>query len=230
MLMASFRSGHAQPPQAKDDISQSLFTGGGLMDISSPTGGNTGGDIVVRQTNTSAGLHNSILDLSGLTSLNANVDQLLIAYATTSVDRPNGTMYLAQTNTITLNNTGTLASSSVADGGLIVGFAGNHATGQAANLYLGQTNTINVQNAYIAGRRQIANVLFAPAFSGTSPTLKMRGIDGVSPVTLISLGDNTGNGGGSTNVGHRNTGSNGRHSRHQGHDARNGHVNLWQRY
>ncbi|MGA2061795.1 MAG: autotransporter-associated beta strand repeat-containing protein, partial [Thermoguttaceae bacterium] len=183
-----------------DDVSQSLFTGGGLMDISTSTGGNTGGDIVVRQTNGTAGLHNSILDLSGLTSFNANVDQLLIAYATSSVDRPNGTLYLAQNNTITLNNTGTITSSTSADGGLIVGFAGNHATGQPANLYLGQTNTINVQNAYIAGRRQIANMLFAPIYSSTSPTLKMRGIDGTSRVTLISIGDNTGNGTGSTNV------------------------------
>ncbi len=193
-----------------NDTSLTLFTGGGQMDISSSTSGNTGGDIVVNQVNPTAGTHNSVLDLSGLSSFNANVDQILISFTgttdTSMVDRPNGTMYLAQTNTITLNNTNSYTNSgnsfviNTIEGGLILGFAGNHATGQTTFLYLGQTNTINVQNVYVAGRRQTAVMRFNPAYSGTSPTLKMRGIDGTSRVTQISIGDNTGNGTGATNI------------------------------
>ena len=190
----------------KDVITQALFTGGGQMDISSPTGGNTGGDIVVRQTDTSSGNHNAILDLSGLSSFNANVDQLLIAYTTASgPTRPSGNMYLAQNNTITLNNTGALTgtgtsfASGAEEGGLIIGLAGNTTNGTPTSvLYLGQTNTINVQNAYIAARRETATMTFNPNF--TSPSLKMRGIDGASRVSLISIGDNTGNGSSSTNT------------------------------
>jgi fibronectin-binding autotransporter adhesin len=195
-----------------NDVSQTLFTGGGQMDISSATGGNTGGDIVVRQTNTTSGTHNSILDLSGLSSFNANVDQLLIAYSSANgtgnnMNRPSGLMYLAQTNTITLNNTGAITASGsdlqnpgTMDGGLILGHAYNQTNGSPNTyLYFGQTNTINVQNVYIGARRETAFAQFNPAFIPAIPTLKMRGIDGTSPVNLISIGDNTGNGNGNTN-------------------------------
>jgi autotransporter-associated beta strand protein len=193
------------PSAGADDISQSLFTGGGRMEIADASGGNTGGDIVVRQTNAVTGPHNSILDMSGLASFSANVDQLLVAYTPVNdPDRPCGTMYMAQTNTITLNNTGMITyhgnSPSTIDGGLILGFAGNHVSPQGPNLYLGQTNTINVATVYVGARRETAYMRFNPAYVGTSATLKMRGIDGTSRVATISIGDNTGNGTGATSV------------------------------
>ncbi len=198
----------ATDTNSANSVSQSLFTGGGQMQIASSSGGNTGGDIVVRSTNGTAGAHNCILDLSGLSSFNANVDQLLVAYSNTggSQDRPNAVMYLAVNNTLTLNNTGTIASAATANGSLILGFAGNHSSGQASTLYLGTTNTINMANAVLGGRRETVSMLFNPnMLSGgtqftTTPTVTMRGIDGVSRVTFISLGDATGNVSGSTNM------------------------------
>ena len=198
----------ATDTNSANSVSQSLFTGGGQMQIASSSGGNTGGDIVVRSTNGTAAPTTAILDLSGLSSFSANVDQLLVAYSNTggSQDRPNAVMYLAVNNTLTLNNTGTIASAATANGGLILGFAGNHSSGQASTLYLGTTNTINMANAVLGGRRETVSMLFNPnMLSGgtqftTTPTVTMRGIDGVSRVTFISLGDATGNVSGSTNM------------------------------
>ncbi len=108
---------------------------------------------MVRETQGgSGGTNNAILDLSGLALFNANIDQFLVGFAsgTSSSNnaRPNGTLYLALSNTITLNNTGTTT-----DAGLVIGYAGRNASGKDSILYLGQTNEINATNATIGGRR-----------------------------------------------------------------------------
>ena len=161
-----------QHPPAKMTFHRPYLRAAVKWTFQAPTGGNTGGDIVVRQTNTSAGIHNSILDLSGLTSFNANVDQLLIGYATTDVNRPNGTMYLAQNNTITLNSTGTNTGSSAYARGF-----DSRVRGQRCNRSAGQSLPRSDQydkRGQRVCRRPKTNCqcAFNPAFSGTNPTLK----------------------------------------------------------
>jgi fibronectin-binding autotransporter adhesin len=173
-------------------FSQTVITGGGTLDISNSIGGSTDGDIVVRMSYSDAGVHDAILNLSGLAFFNANVDQILVGFSTAdsgSYCRPNGTLYLAKSNTITLNNPGTTTSA-----GLIIGYAYNRANTTASNLYLGQSNTLNVDNVTVGGKRSIGVLTFNSAFIGPSlpvPTLTMRGKDGTSRVVNITLGDNT---------------------------------------
>jgi hypothetical protein len=179
-------------------ISQTVMTGGGALDISDASGGNTGGDIVVRVTHGSGGAHTAILDLSGLASLNANVDQILLGVTTSSVDRPTGEMYLAESNAITMNNPGTTV-----DAGLIIGYAYNRTPGDqyVVALHLGHDNTLNVDNVTIGGRRRTGLMDFNSAFIDSTTNLTMRGSDGSSRVALISIGDNTNNSGtGGTNT------------------------------
>ena len=180
-------------------ISQTVITGPGSLDVSNATGGNTGGDILVDMTQSGGGNHTAILDMSGLASFNANIDQLLVGSSLGSGDRPNGTLYLAQSNTITMNNPGTSSTQ-----GLTIGYNYNGATGATGTyatptVYLGQTNVINVDTILIGGRRASGALLANSAFSGSS--LTMRGKDGTSRVTRISIGDNTNNSGtGNTNT------------------------------
>jgi fibronectin-binding autotransporter adhesin len=192
-----------------NSISQTLFTGGGQMDISSATGGSTQGDIVVRETQLTAGNHIAVLDLSGLASLNANVDQVLVGFSsgTGSADRPNGTLYLAQHNTITMNDTSySTSGTNIREAGLIVGYTANGTSGDLIHvpecLYLGQTNVLNLASATIAGCRATATMTFNPAFvsSTSTPTLTMRGIDGGDTrVGTIVIGDNWNDAAGKTN-------------------------------
>ena len=183
-------------------VSQTVIKGGGTLDISSAGGGNTGGDIMVRQTANTQGAHNAILDLSGLATFNANIDQLLVGYsgannqAPNSTQRPVGTLYLAQSNTITMNNTGTTTTA-----GLVIGYSTGNTAVTSANLYgsylyLGQTNILNVDNVTIGGRKGGGTLAYNPAF--TNASLTMRGHTGLSRVALIAIGDNTNNGTSST--------------------------------
>jgi fibronectin-binding autotransporter adhesin len=169
-------------------ICQNIITGGGTLDISNASGGNTGGDILLLVANSNHTPHTAILDMSGLASFNANIDQLLVGYSSTNNQRPMATMYLAQSNTITLNNTGNTGTTPV-DSGLVIGYADNRGnTTATCYLYLGQSNQINTQSATIGGRRQLGAMLFNPAFS--NPSLTMRGTSGGdSRVQIISIGD-----------------------------------------
>jgi autotransporter-associated beta strand protein len=201
----SLWAGAAGP--TSESISQTLFTGGGQMDISNLSGGNTGGDIIVRESQGTAGAHNAILDLSGLASLNANVDQVLVGFSSASSgsgDRPNGTLYLARSNTITMNDTAySTSGNGIRDAGLIVGYTahGTAASNSAQYLYLGQTNVLNVANVTIAGARATSTMTFNPAFISSTPTLTMRGIaGGDSRVSNIVIGDNWGDAAGKTNT------------------------------
>ena len=194
--------------------------GTGTLDVSGPNGGNTTGDIVVALGFGTAGAtypdHTAILDLSGLATFNANVDQMLVgatAVSSTSVDRPNGIVYLAQTNTITLNNALTAANplipaapgtnspplTSLPGGGLVIGYGANRGAGDAYinALYLGQTNTINVDNVLVGGRFRPGLLAFTSKTNNS--TLIMRGTS-ATRVASITLGDNSNNstGGNST--------------------------------
>ncbi len=163
------------------------------MSIQSWTGDSaTSGDIDVGQSiggNDAQGNAIAILDMSDLANFTANVDQVLIGYSKSTVSgdpaRRSGALYLAQNNTITMNNPGTLANA-----GLIVGYAGRN--GAKYNfLYLGQTNVLNVNNVIIAGKRGSQGWMMFNTAKWASSQLKMRGKDGSSPVSSIILGENS---------------------------------------
>ena len=164
-----------------------LFTGGGSLDISDALGHSTGGDIVIRQTTSgvsgSNGTQTAEVDLSGLTSFNANVDQLLIGYSaapnggTGPYQRATGTLYLAQNNAITMNST--LSSGSV---GLAIGYDPGNGNMKSdtismySTLYLGQTNNIAVNNVWIGAAKSGGALAFNTAKFSNS-TLYMRGVN-----------------------------------------------------
>ena len=176
-------------------VSQTVITGGGTLDVSNATGGNTGGDIVVRQTANAQGAHYGILDISSLAVFNANVDEVLVGYTSAntgganSTQRALGVLYLAQSNTITMNSTSNTATTL----GLIVGYATGNASNVTSVVYLGQSNILNVKNVTIGGRKGAGAMVLNPALSSTGGSLTMRAIDGSSRVTLIAIGDNTNN-------------------------------------
>ncbi len=132
-------------------LSQTVITGDGTLDVSSSTGGNTGGDIVVRQCRANQGAHRAVLDLSGLATFAASVDQLLVGYTGASPassfpndQRATGTLYLAKSNTITINNTSTSATGKA----FYIGYATGNANNQTSYVYLGQSNVINVDKMW----------------------------------------------------------------------------------
>jgi hypothetical protein len=202
-------------------VLKTVITGtGGTLDVSNATGGNTGGDIQVAMMSGNAGTtypdHTAILDMSGLTTFNANVDQMLIgvtAATNATYDRPNGIVYLAQNNTITLNNalsyanpTGNPPLLTLPGGGLVIGYGSNRGAGDTYinALYLGQTNTIYVSNVLVGGRFRSGLMAFISKTNGS--TLKMRGVGSTDAnpvrVSSITLGDNTNNStGGNSTVG-----------------------------
>jgi fibronectin-binding autotransporter adhesin len=139
------------------------------------------GDIVIHIGNGTAGSHMATLDLSGLDSLSATVGRLLVgqANAGAAVNRPSGTLILAATNTITL--TGGSPQVMVQD-------AGSNANGGLASvLTFGKVNFLNADTLRLGGQKGNGTVNFG---SFSSPSLKIRNADGVSPCTVIDFGYN----------------------------------------
>jgi autotransporter-associated beta strand protein len=176
-------------------VSQTVIKGPGTLDVSN-AGANTGGDIMVRSTATNQDAHYAILDLSGLATFNANVDQVLVGYTnqstggTNTTQRAAGRLYLAATNTIVANNTGTTSNV-----GFIVGRATGNGSSQTSYVFLGQSNTISVTNMTIGGRKAVGSMSFESGLS--SPTVIIQKIGG-GAATSITIGDNTENGTSST--------------------------------
>lgn len=140
------------------------------------------GNIVVRQGNTSNGAQMGTLDMSGLDTFDATVGRLLVGQAGASPDinRPSGTLILAKTNNITLNG----ASPQV-----MVQEATVNANGSVNSvLTFGQVNFLNADTWRLGGDKGDANINFSGNFS--TPSLKIRNADGVSPVTVIDFGYN----------------------------------------
>lgn len=148
---------------------------------------NGSGNLLVCQGNSSSGSHMATLDLSGLATLNATVGELLVGTSTQSgaPNRPSGTLLLAQTNNITLTGTGTGSSSA-----LQVEYSTVNANGSTLSLLeLGQSNNLNVNAIDIGGAKGDGTMEFNPNFP--TPTLTLRNSDGVSPVTLFQVGDDS---------------------------------------
>jgi hypothetical protein len=183
-------------------VSQSVITGAsGTLDISSATGGNTGGDVFVCQMSATDGAHNAILDLSGLGTFNANIDELLVGYSTANnaapntTSRPIGTLYLAHANTIIMD--GSASSSSANKHGLIIGYSSGNGSAVVSTVYLGQSNMLYSDYVAIGGRKGTGAMALSPNL--TSGSLTMRGKNTTSRITLLAIGNNSSNTNSSTN-------------------------------
>jgi len=162
-----------------------IITGGGTLSVNNSTG-----IVAVAQFN-SSGNHpasastRAILDLSGLGTFSANAAQLQVGCMNNGSA---GTLYLAQTNTLTLNlNPGTYTTS--AGQSLDIGFNNSNA-GDPSFMYLGLVNTLYVNTAIIGACKGLYGTLaFNPAFTNQNPSVLVRASDGVSPVTYWNVGD-----------------------------------------
>jgi autotransporter-associated beta strand protein len=148
---------------------------------------NTNNDLVVRYCNGQNVVHYAILDMSGLSMFTANLARIAVGYGQPGgTVRAMGRMLLARTNILTLS--GTNFADNVQ---LIVGDNSGNNDGNStfAFLHLGQTNRINVDRVLIGGQKTPGQVLFNTNGIFTSPTLFMRGSDGVNRVTALRIGD-----------------------------------------
>jgi fibronectin-binding autotransporter adhesin len=139
------------------------------------------GDIWVAQGNSTAGSHMATLNMSGLGTFNASVGRLFVGVNINGINRPSGTLLLAQTNNITL--TGASPQVEVQESGV------NANGGLASVLSFGQVNFLNADTMRFGGDKGNGTVNFAAAASG-SPSLKIRNSDGSSPCTVIDFGYN----------------------------------------
>lgn len=145
----------------------------GTLDI------NTTSDLVVRQgTASSGGSQRATLEMSGLENFNATVGRVLVGVVGT-VPRATGTLYLARTNTIITS--GAYPQINVGDN--------NGNSGGQDFLFLGQNNSI-LANSITVGREK-ANGTMVFNSRLTNSTALFRNVDGMSPVSLWSIGDNS---------------------------------------
>jgi hypothetical protein len=150
------------------------------------------------------------LNMSGLGTFDADVGSLLVgvgAVGFTSVLQPAGTVYLAQTNTITVS-----AGNGASDSALValdVGDAGDAETaagfGNSASsaLYLGETNAIFADFIDVGRQWASGGIFFNPSVTNGNPTVYIRGVS-AGAVSLWNIGDGAENlltfGGGSGTV------------------------------
>ncbi len=177
----SFYAGNTITTTTQRNLKTSTyFTGGGSLDISDASGHNTGGDIEIRQLANNAsgyyGYQTAYVDLTGLSSFNANVDQLLIGYSgtnNTNYQRATGTLYLAQNNVLTLNNTsiGLAISYDPTNGNM-----NSNSVYMFSTLYLGQTNVIAVDNVWIGAAKGGGALAFNTA-QFPNASLYLRGVN-----------------------------------------------------
>jgi hypothetical protein len=154
-------------------VSATITGPGGILAV------NTSSDLIIRQgTANSGGSQRATLQMSGLGNFNATLGQVLVGVAGPVV-RATGTLYLARTNTILAG--GAFPQICVGD---------NHANGGGANfLYLGQTNSFYVNSITIGRQKATGTLAFNSSFA--NPTAVFYNVDGASPVSSWSIGDNS---------------------------------------
>ena len=139
---------------------------------------NPGADLIVRQgTANSGGSQRATLDLSGLGTFNATLNQVLVGFVGPA-NRATGTLYLGKTNTIT------------ATGSPGIGTGDNNSNAGGQNLlYLGQTNAIFADSITIARQKATATLKFRPGLA--NPAAYFRASDGTSRVGAWNIADNS---------------------------------------
>lgn len=146
--------------------------------------------ISVKATNAVAAdsSHRATLDLSALDNFTFAGGFISVAGdgSTGANNQPAGTLLLAKTNLIIANRTSsTLGTIRISHN------PGGTATGAAENLMeLGQDNAIHTIYLRIGGMKALNGGAMRFRSGLTHPTLKLRGPDGVSRLSLLTLGDN----------------------------------------
>jgi fibronectin-binding autotransporter adhesin len=145
------------------------------------------------------------LDLSGLGTFNASISQFYAGVDNnqhgSSIRRTSGIVYLARTNNITatvdVSGSETSDESGSAEAIDIGDNYGNN--GPESYLYLGLVNNINGDAIAVGRQKQTGEMVFNPAFN--NPSAYFRGQDGVSPVSVWSIGDGVANTGTTSGTG-----------------------------
>jgi hypothetical protein len=134
------------------------------------------------------------LDLSGLGTFNADMRRLQVGVESGVPRRVGGSLYLARTNTIALNQALDVNSTNLTGGTPTFYFGHNTQVGNSNGpaIYLGIQNDIFV-NHIVAGRgNQLGNLMaFNPAFLANHPSVTFRASDGSSRVGQWVIGDNS---------------------------------------
>jgi autotransporter-associated beta strand protein len=151
----------------------STITGsGGQFVLSNPST-----DLIVRQGSATNGSQRATLDLSGLGTFTATINQVLVGFVG-PVNRATGTLYLGKTNNISVN------------GSPGIGLADNNSNSGGQNLlYLGLVNSIFADSIIIGRQKGTATLKFNPMFA--NPTALFRGSDGLSRVSSWNIADNS---------------------------------------
>lgn len=153
-------------------INAALTGTGGTLVVS-----NANASLVVRQGAATGGSQRATLDLSGLDSFDAALNQISIGVAGPVV-RETGTLLLARTNVI-------VAGGSL---GVLVGDNGSNAGGENY-LYLGMSNAIDADTITIGRQKSSALLAFNPAFQNAFALF--RGAQGVNRISTWNIGDNS---------------------------------------
>ena len=140
-----------------------------------------GVNFIVRQGpgDTTATANRMTLNLSGLGTLTATLQRMLLSGATpTGINRASGRLMLARTNILTLAGTSPA---------LIVGESTSN-NGGGSTLLLGQTNVLAVNGIAVGRTKESGSAIrFNSAF--TSPTAYIRNSTGTGPVPTWTVGD-----------------------------------------
>ena len=153
-------------------VYEAMTGAGGELAITNP-----GANLIVRQGASAGGSQRATLDLSGLDTFTASLNQVSVGVAGPAV-RETGTLELAKVNTVTATGSP----------GILVGDNSSNSGGQDY-IYLGQDNSIFADTITIGRQKASGTLAFNPGF--TNPFALFRGADGVSRVATWLVGDNS---------------------------------------
>src|SRR5262249_35264101 len=141
-------------------------------------------EILIRQFHPTSATHRGILDLSGLNTFTAYLGRIRVGDGEAQpINRSEGQLFLAKTNTITLTSTNYQDNVQ-----LVVGNNDVNNNGSTPSLMvLGGQNRIFVDEVLVGGKKQTGTLRSTNNFS--TLTLFMRGSDGVSRVRALRVGD-----------------------------------------
>jgi poly(beta-D-mannuronate) lyase len=183
------------PAGAADAVRATVLGADGTLAIN-----NTNACVQVRQGfGSGTGATYASLDLSSLGTFVADMRRLQLGVESSTPRRVAGILYLARTNTITIEQALDVNATNLASGtpALVLGHNTGSGTTSARGsaLYLGIQNSIFV-NFIVVGRGNQTNnlVAFNPAVLGSNPFVVLRGSDGISRVGQWVIGDNSAGG------------------------------------
>jgi autotransporter-associated beta strand protein len=173
--------GTRNPATATTGVTNTI-SGGGTLVLN-----NTNNELNVRQVFAGSGnvLHQGVLNMSGLNTFTAKLGRIRVGDGENApLSRAQGQLFLAITNNITLTGTNSADNAQLVVGNNDVNNNGNSSV---SFMYLGQVNTLYLDMMLISGQKQQGQLLLNTNFA--SPTILMRGHDGVSRVSAIRIGD-----------------------------------------